>query len=70
MEKLAGPDPPVALAYLWAWYTEVASGRADENMAWTDIEAWAELVDVRPQPHDVRALMRIAAACRKAEVAV
>lgn len=66
---LDGPPIPDAVAYLWGWYAELAAGRGEglagaAPITYADIEAWARLLDRRPSPHEVSALLELDRAVR------
>ncbi len=64
------PDaPPDVLAYLWGWYVELAMTRSAgfagaDPLTYREIEAWSQLTDRRPRPHEVQALMTMDAVAR------
>lgn len=63
-KRLDGPALPGEAAYLWAWFHELAQGRpaggfGPARLGWADILAWCRLMDVRPEPWEIQALMRL-----------
>ena len=61
------PDIPHAGEHLWAWFWELAGGRASDGFCplpipWFEIEAWARLTSTDLSPSDVLTLRRMDAA--------
>jgi hypothetical protein len=55
---------PVALTYLWEWWCELSLVRragmsGPEPIDYRDVEAWARLMDKKPEPYEVRALLQL-----------
>jgi hypothetical protein len=74
---LEGPPIPEALAYLYDWILELdaargwdvtATGAIARALSYQDIDAWARLTDRQPEPHEVRALIRLDQVLRHPEV--
>lgn len=69
---LQGPPRPIALEYLWSWFMELRVG-AGEGMkgiaplTWTEVYAWARMVQTRPYPHEVKALFELDLVARNPE---
>lgn len=63
-EQLDGPEPPEELRYLLGWFDELSAARSAgphglNPVSYLDVYAWAELTDRRPEPHEVRAILRL-----------
>lgn len=61
---LQPPVFPSSVGYLWAWFCELdglrrAGATGAEPLAAVDIDAWARLMDVRPEPREVRTLVAL-----------
>lgn len=68
-KTLRGPEPPPRLAYLYRWFLDLDSTRqtgvnGPEGFTYPMIDAWARLMDERPLPHEVSALMALDRAIR------
>jgi hypothetical protein len=61
---LDGPPLPESLLYLYEWSVELDEARGyDMNgprpVSYPDVQAWAQLTDRRPAPHEIRALLAL-----------
>lgn len=65
MPELEGPPLPVALAYLWGWFTELASARGGNGLGgvnpigYAEMDAWARLRALDPTPFEIDVLRRL-----------
>lgn len=63
-QALEGPELPEPLRYLYEWVMEV-HGRSGVDMSglspltYQTIAVWARLMDRRPRPHEVEALLTL-----------
>jgi hypothetical protein len=62
--ELEGPEFPEELRYLWEWSEELATGRqaggglgGPAPIGFADIQAWGDLFDRHPAPHETQALL-------------
>lgn len=67
--ELAGPELPLGLEHVWAWWCELNAGRrvgfdGPAPLAYADIDAWARLTSRTPEPHEIRLLMAVDRAMR------
>ena len=68
-ELAAIPDPPEPVQYLWEWFQTLDSARrygmsGAEPLTFSDLDAFARLLDVDPTPAEVRALLFLDATIR------
>lgn len=64
VEKVEGPAYPEELSYLHGWFHELNGMRPEGVNSIAPftppfIESWAHLMDVCPEPHEVRALVAL-----------
>ena len=60
------PNPktfPEAMAHVWGWFLELASGRTcgmgANPITWEGMAAWSALTGARPAPWEVRAIREL-----------
>lgn len=64
LAKLAGPEMPDTLAYLWSWTLEI-HGRSGVSMSgmvpatYSTVKDWAVLTGRDPTPDEVHAMLRL-----------
>lgn len=62
-EVLEGPPLPADLAYLWAWFCDLAAGtEAEVPISYTELTHWIELTGARPSAWDIGTIRAIDAA--------
>lgn len=71
VEVPVGPQLPLELGYLWGWYCELANARTSNGfganpITWVDMCAWAAMTGNKPEPWEIRAIMRLDGAFLKA----
>lgn len=63
--RLAGPDLPVELSYIWRWFLELHSARqllpsgGVQPIGWDAMDAWTRLTGARPSPWEIELLREI-----------
>lgn len=58
------PPMPEALAYLWEWFLQLDGARGGNGfglnpLSYAEIQAWAQLTRLQPEPWEVSAIKRI-----------
>lgn len=58
------PEPSPSSAHIWAWFSELALGRATGGygicaLTWHDVEAWSRRVGIDPTPAQAELLLFI-----------
>lgn len=64
VKTISAPHFPEELAYLWEWYRSHAMGIAISGMApavvtWESVVAWCDLMGIRVEPWEARAMVTI-----------
>lgn len=58
-----GAELPIAGRHIWGWFCELCgsrtAGMASNPLTFMEIEAWARLTGVRPNPFEIRLLKAI-----------
>lgn len=70
-QALEGPPFPESLGYLYDWFVALSAARREglngpAALTHQDIAAWASLMDERPAPHEVEALLLLDLTWRQA----
>jgi len=55
---------PEVLVYLWDWFLQLDNARGGSGfginpISYSEIQAWAQLLGIRPEPWEVEALKRV-----------
>jgi len=57
--ELIQPEISIQVLYLWRWFCEVSQGRQSAKLSWTELKAWTELTNKKPNEWEISTIRAI-----------